>query len=166
MKIRKSTEKDISDIMFVYEKARSFMKLNGNGTQWGDNWPPIEIIKNDIKNKNHYVLTHEEKIVGCFYYTYGIEDDTYKNYNNIWISDTPYGVIHRLASSGEVKGVGEFIINWVYNDCHHVRIDTHENNIPMRNLLKKLGFTYCGTIDINVKDNILSDTKRLTFEKT
>ena len=40
----------------------------------------------------------------------------------------------------------------------HLRIDTHEDNVPMQNLLKKLGFTYCGTI------YVLRDSARMAFE--
>jgi RimJ/RimL family protein N-acetyltransferase len=34
----------------------------------------------------------------------------------------------------------------------NVRIDTHKDNVPMRNLLKKMGFTHCGVIRLLDKD--------------
>ena len=41
----------------------------------------------------------------------------------------------------------------------HIRIDTHEDNVVMQNLLKKLGFKFCGIIHLKNGD------KRLAYEK-
>jgi hypothetical protein len=40
-----------------------------------------------------------------------------------------------------------------------MRIDTHEDNMGMQQLLKKLGYSYCGVIFLGNED------KRLAFEK-
>ena len=29
-------------------------------------------------------------------------------------NDIPYGVVHRIADDGSVKGIGSFCINWAY----------------------------------------------------
>lgn len=53
MKVRKSTESDFNRIMQIYAYARDFMANNGNPNQWGPtNWPPEELIHNDIKEGN------------------------------------------------------------------------------------------------------------------
>ena len=36
--------------------------------------------------------------------------------------------------------------DWAYAQCGHLRIDTHGDNTVMQNLVKKAGFTRCGTI--------------------
>ena len=77
-----------------------------------------------------------------------------------WLSDSPYGVVHRIASDGSVKGVGTFCINWAFAQSGHLRIDTHGDNVVMQNLMKKLGFTQCGTIYV-VEDN----DPRIAYEK-
>ena len=46
------------------------------------------------------------------------------------------------------------------NDIHSIKVDTHEQNIPMQNLLKKNGFEYCGIIYLE------DGGKRVAFEKT
>lgn len=56
--------------------------------------------------------------------------------------------------------IGAFCINWAYEQCKHLRIDTHEDNVVMQNLVKKLGFKYCGIIHIK-EDN----DPRLAYEK-
>ena len=32
----------------VYDKARKFMRENGNAEQWGEDYPSAELIKHDI----------------------------------------------------------------------------------------------------------------------
>lgn len=164
MKIRKSTENDLNQIMDIYSFARDFMAKNGNPKQWGEkNWPPIDLIREDIKCEKSYVCINDnEEIIGTFYFDYG--KDIEPTYNIItegkWISDTPYGVVHRIAGNGSEKGIGSFCINYAFDKCKHLRIDTHEDNVVMQNLLKKLGFTYCGIIYIK-EDNY----PRFAYEK-
>ena len=67
--------------------------------------------------------------------------------------DTAYGVIYRIASDGLKRDVGIFCINWAYEQCNHLRIDIHEDNLVMQNLLKKLGFIHCGTIYVEEDNN-------------
>ena len=78
-----------------------------------------------------------------------------------WRDESPYGVVHRIAADGSEKGVGTFCIQWAYEQCGHLRIDTHGDNTVMQNLLKKLGFVHCGTIYVE-EDN----DPRLAFEKS
>ena len=164
MKIRKTTENDINRISEIYSYARDFMARNGNPHQWGDhNWPPMDLIKNDIKEGNSYVcLNDKDEVIGTFYYIYGKDVEPYylEIDNGAWISDEPYAVIHRIAGDGSEKGIGAFCINWVYDKCKHVRIDTHEDNKIMQNLLKKLDFKHCGTIYV-----LESRDPRLAYEK-
>ena len=137
MQIRKATENDFERIMEIYAIARSFMAEHGNPNQWGPtNWPPEQLIRNDIEPT----------------YTY-IEDGT-------WLDGSPYGVVHRIASDGSVKGVGSTCIEWAFQQCGHLRIDTHGDNAVMQRLLEKLGFKHCGTIYVEE-----DDYPRLAFER-
>ena len=77
------------------------------------------------------------------------EDPTYlyiKNGN--WISDEPYGTIHRIASDGAVSGVVKMAVDYSKNIISNIRIDTHENNKTMQHILAELGFSKCGIIYI------------------
>ena len=51
-----------------------------------------------------------------------------------------------LTGSGNVRGVGEYCLNWAFAQCPHLRVDTHADNLPMQRLLGKLGFTQRGII--------------------
>ena len=165
MRIRKSTEADLNRIMEIYEYARQFMAAHGNPTQWGPtNWPPEALIRTDIADGSSYVCVNDEgNVVGTFFFIQG--EDVEPTYQEIteggWLDGSPYGVVHRIASDGSEKGVGMFCINWAYEQCGHLRIDTHNDNLVMQGLLRKLGFVHCGTIYV-VED----DAPRLAYEKS
>ncbi len=69
-------------------------------------------------------------------------------------------MIHRIASSGGVKGVGASCIQWAFEQCGHLRMDTHGDNVVMQNLLAKLGFEKCGIVHV-VEDAY----PRIAYEK-
>ncbi len=150
MKIRKSTAKDLRRIMEIYGIAREFMASHGNPNQWGPtNWPPEDLILNDIKDGNSYVCSDDEgHVIGTFFFTHGNDvEPTYREINEgRWLDDSPYGVVHRLASDGSARGVGRFCLNWAYAQCGHLRVDTHGDNTVMQELVRSLGFIHCGTI--------------------
>lgn len=165
MKIRKSRKDDIGRIMEIYESARDFMAKTGNPNQWGPTgWPPKELIENDIEKGDSYVCLNDDGMIsGTFFFIYGkdIEPQYTEITDGSWIDEGPYGVIHRLATDASGKGVGSFCVNWAYEQCGHIRIDTHGENLPMQKLVEKLGFTHCGTIYVE-QDNY----PRLAYEKS
>nr|WP_330399667.1 hypothetical protein [Mediterraneibacter gnavus] len=63
-----------------------------------------------------------------------------------WLNDAPYGVVHRIASDGTVKGAASFCLNWAFSQCQNLKIDTHQDNLVMQSLLAKLDFKKCGII--------------------
>lgn len=158
MEMRKTTLDDLDEVMTIYKKARQFMRAHDNPTQWLGGKPTREQIEEDIAKGQSYVCIHESEIVGvlCFFVSV---DPTYKVIDGNWLSDLPYSVVHRIASNGEVKGTGTFMMEWAFNRFGNVRIDTHEDNYVMRNMLSKLGYTYCGIIHLTNGD------PRLAFQK-
>ena len=155
MIIRKATEEDLSRIMEIYAHAREFMASHGNPYQWGPtNWPPLELVTEDIKTGHSYLCEHEGRVIGVFFYDNGTDiEPTYRVIESgKWIGDDDYGVVHRIASDGSVKGTGRFCINWAYEQCGHLRMDTHADNTVMQNLLEGLGFQRCGIIYVEEDD--------------
>lgn len=158
MEIRKALPEDIDRIMEIYALARKFMREHDNLNQWADGRPFRYDIEKDIEEKCSYVCVHHNSVVGVMRYTVG-DDPTYKKIDGSWLGDRPYAVVHRIASSGDVKGTGEFMLRWALEQYDDIRIDTHEDNYVMRNLLNKLGFTCCGVIYLADGD------PRLAFQK-
>ena len=165
MKIRKSTEQDFSRMMEIYRHARNFMAEHGNPRQWGaTNWPPESLIHQDIQSGNSYVCVNDDgEVIGTFFMIFGEDiEPTYRDITEgAWLDDSAYGVVHRIAADGSEPGTGTFCLNWVYEQCGHLRIDTHGDNTVMQNLLNKLGFIHCGTIYVE-EDN----DPRLAYEKS
>ena len=64
-----------------------------------------------------------------------------------WIDErTPYCTLHRVAAMPGTSGVAEAVFRYIKDACTHLRVDTHALNRPMRHILEKEGFVYCGII--------------------
>ena len=148
MEITLATPADLSACLAVYETARRFMKEAGNPDQWGEKYPPAEVVANDIAAKRLYLCREEETILGVFCYFEGVEPVYDTMTEGKWLNDAPYGVIHRIAVSeaGRGKGVARFCFDYAFSRCSNLKIDTHRDNLPMQKALAKAGFAYCGVV--------------------
>lgn len=144
MEIRKASVQDLGQIMQVYDKARRFMRENGNAEQWGEDYPSAELIEKDM---DKMYLCMSEGQVACVFYYAEEEDEDYKEINGKWLNEEPYGVVHRVASTGIVRGAASFCLDWAYAQTQNLRMDTYSDNIPMQKLLEKCGFQYCGSFE-------------------
>lgn len=158
MEIRKATMNDWNEIRNIYIEARQFMAEQGNPSQWGTVHPPEDLLLEDIAQGKLYVCI-EGGIAAVFYFaveedpTYGVIED------GEWLNDKPYGVVHRMASARTIRGAASFCMDWAFRQAGNIRIDTHEDNIPMQNMLQKNGFRHCGTIYLENGD------PRIAFQK-
>lgn len=142
IKIELATIDDLPKILDIYSIARKYMKENGNETQWGENYPPREMLINDIKNKILYVIKKDDEVHAVFALIIG-EDPTYtKIYEGSWTNNEKYGVIHRIASDMKIKGILLLAIKFALSKINHLRIDTHKNNKLMNETLIKYGFSF------------------------
>lgn len=161
LEIRTTRKEDLGKILELYHEARRFMVAGGNPTQWGDDYPPEEMIEQDIVSGKSYVCEHQECVVGVFYFAIEEEPSYVEIQEGQWLNETPYGVVHRIAAPTQVKGVASYCINWCYEKSgKNLRIDTHRNNIPMKQLLQKLEFQMCGIIYVE------DGTDRIAYQKS
>ena len=151
-------------MMEIYACARAFMAEHGNPNQWGPtNWPPEELIRRDVREGRSYVCLNDgKKVIGTFFFVQCRDiEPTYRDITDgAWLDGSPYGVVHRIAGDGSEKGIGTFCIRWAFEQCGHLRMDTHGDNIVMQRLLEKLGFVRCGTVYVEE-----DDFPRLAYEK-
>ena len=145
MTIRKAKTGDLARCLEIYSIARAYMRESGNPDQWGTAYPPQELIAEDIAAGRLYVVAENDTVEGVFLLASG-PDETYLEIEGAWLNDAPYAVIHRIASSGRVKGVVQAAVAFALQQADNVRIDTHEKNLTMQNALARLGFRHCGTI--------------------
>ena len=158
MQIRKATMNDLPDILAIYAYARKYMKEHGIDEivvhapyiiNLGNSVKPetFSLATQDIQSDCLYVciiqIEEDEQIGGVFYF-HREEDPDYQTIDGSWLNDRPYAVVHRVATAPGTKGVATFCLNWAYEQFPNIKIDTHDDNIPMQHLLVKLGFTCCG----------------------
>ena len=158
--VRKAKLEDVPVIMQLIEEARGIMRSCGNVNQWIGGYPDRETVMNDINNGHCYLL--EEKggeIVASFAFIPGPEP-TYKEiFEGQWLDDKPYHVVHRLASTAASPGVFNDVMDYCMEVAGCLRIDTHRDNVIMRHVIERYGFTYCGII------YLLSGDERLAYQK-
>jgi len=156
--IRKTTIHDLEEILSIYSYARQFMRDSGNPDQWKDDHPAREMVVSDIEAGLSYVCLLDDEITAVFYFSIETEP-TYGKIAGKWQNGEPYGVVHRIARSQSAQGAGAYCLDWCLEQCRNLRIDTHRDNSPMRRLLYKQGFAYCGTIWLE------NGEERLAYQK-
>ncbi len=159
MEIRRTKPEELDQVMAVYAYARKFMAEHGNPTQWGTTKPAREEVIEDIALGNSYVCVENGEIAATFFYKEGIDPTYIKIYDGAWVNEEPYAVVHRIASTKVIKGAGSFCLNWAFEQCGNLKIDTHRDNTVMQNTLKKNGFVYCGIIYLE------NGEERLAYQK-
>ncbi len=159
--IRHTRNEELQAVMQIYVTARHFMRQSGNPNQWGDNYPSIKEVEDDIRLGRSYVcINNKEEVVAVFFFQKEEPDPTYHRIEGgAWLNDEPYGVIHRIASSGRERGVMQAVIDWCFKQINNLRIDTHRDNQVMQQILNKLDFQYCGIIYLENGD------ERLAYQK-
>ena len=165
MKFRKSLKRDIKDIMKIIKQAQVYFKENGID-QWQNNYPNEEVILRDIQNECSYVLLKDNNIIGTTVISFKKDTNYDKIFEGHWLSNGDYAVIHRIAIDNNYKGLGisHKIIEYakeltLERGFKSIKVDTHEDNISMKSLLKSNEFKYCGIIYLE------DGSKRVAFEK-
>ena len=138
-------KEELDEAMAIYDHARLFMRQNGNLEQWINGYPSKEIILEDIALNRSFVIKKDNNIEAVFTFING-NDETYNYIEGKWLNDEPYGVIHRIASKHQEKGMLKAAVDYGFRFVRNMRIDTHKDNIVMQKALEKEGFIKCGII--------------------
>ena len=158
MLIRPATATDIPALRPVFEAAKAIMRADGNLEQWSSpGFPPEDLLLHDIARGGGFVIENRGLI--AYFALLPSPEPTYDYIDGAWLTDEPYGVIHRIASYPEEHGIFEAIIDYASARYAHLRIDTHRDNRIMQHLIEKHGFTYCGIIWLE------DGTDRLAYER-
>lgn len=157
--IRPGQVGDVAWVMEIFDGARAYMRRCGNSTQWTGGYPSEQTVRGDIAAGNLFVAEVGGKIVGCCTLVVGA-DPYYGEIDGQWLNDEPYGTIHRLASSGEVRGMADIFIDFCTERIGNLRIDTHADNLPMQRAILRNGFSYCGVV------RVAGGSPRLAYQRT
>ena len=155
--IRKATEQDIDLILKMFDHSRTVMRQDGNHAQWVG-YPTRADVAEDMRRGVAYLVVSGQwpvvsgqlpvaTPIGTFALVPG-EEPTYGYIDHgRWIDErTPYCTLHRVAAMPGTSGVAEAVFRYIKDACTHLRVDTHALNRPMRHILEKEGFVYCGII--------------------
>ncbi|MCI2228066.1 GNAT family N-acetyltransferase [Polaribacter sp. MSW13] len=167
MKIQLSTTKNIPAIMEIINDAKHLL-ASLNIDQWQNGYPNAAQIEQDVQNGESYVVVNDKnQVMATSMFTTNPEP-TYLFIDGNWLVDEHkvYGVIHRMAIKKEFRklGLATFLFDAFHQQLKNkniksLKIDTHEDNLGMQSLIKKLGYQYCGIIYTDY------GAKRLAFEK-
>ena len=64
--VRKAKSEDLAVIEKIYAYARGFMASTGNPNQWGTSHPPVDQLREDIRQGRLYTVCAGEEIHGVF----------------------------------------------------------------------------------------------------
>ena len=159
--IRKAVPEDLDRLMEIFSIARRFMQTTGNPNQWINGYPQRELIAKEIDTDHCYVVENESgKLIATFCFIKG-PDPTYSYIEDgEWPDDSPYYVIHRLASDGSCRGIGKYCFEWCFRQFPCLRADTHADNKVMQRILTENGFRRCGIIYVS------NGTPRIAYQKS
>lgn len=155
--IRKTLDTDIPAVMAIYDAARALcarMATPRSGPRarlLPSNWLPISPPVAAMCAK----LTVAWWRLFAFYRPdecYDVIED------GQWRSDTPYAVLHRVASDGTVHGIAAAMFAFAKERADHLRIDTHRDNLPMQGASIKAGFERAGVVYVS------DGTARVAFD--
>ena len=156
--IRPAVPADVPALLPVFEAAKAIMRADGNFEQWSaPGFPGEDLLLQDIARGGGYVI--EKADIVAYFALFPSPEPTYNHIEGAWLTDEPYGVIHRIASYPDVHGVFSAIIEFAAARFPRLRIDTHRDNRIMQHVIGAAGFTYCGVIWLT------DGTERLAYER-
>ena len=165
--LRKTKIEELKCVLEIIEDGREFLRQQGIN-QWQYGSPCRETIINDINKKTSYVYKKSGVIVATVMLT--PYDEDYENYSSVWLENSSYLAIHRLATSKKLRnqGIAREFMESIYffaksQNIKFLRIDTHIDNKIMRKFLSRFGFKEKGIIKLTMK-NILDDKERVAYE--
>lgn len=166
MNILNANINNISSILNIFNEAKKYIKSQGFDQWQNDDYPNEAILKRDITKDSGYILCDNDKIIGYMALLLDIEPTYSTISSGKWESDFDYATIHRVALSDEYRGkkLSNLLFDFAEKLCiqkniRSLRVDTHEQNIPMKKMLKKRKYKHCGIITLE------NNEKRIAYEK-
>jgi len=146
---RKAMEEDAPAILSLFKRAVLHMNENGIN-QWDEIYPTAELLLEDIKNRQLYVLTEEGKICSAIVLN-EMQDPEYLEIS--WKCRGPFAVIHRLCVDPDIqsRGIGrrtvlQAEISLAGQGYKSIRLDAFPQNPKALKLYEGLGYLRMGNV--------------------
>lgn len=143
MIVRMAKAEDLPQIMPLFDRAKAFMRANGNPKQWTD-YPTEEILRWDIRRQECYVMESVDGIEGVFVMSFRVDEDYERP--EAGFAPGEYASLHRLASAGRKKGIFSAMLTFAQERADRLLADTHADNRIIQTLLAKNGFQRRGEL--------------------
>jgi GNAT superfamily N-acetyltransferase len=144
-------EKDLAVAMDIINSAKKLLRDSGVD-QWQNGYPDETSILQDIHSGKGFFIEKNGEKLGYLCVDYDGEP-AYEHLKGEWGTPEPYVVVHRMAFAPAARGKGltEAVFHIVEEmsrarGVHAFRVDTDDDNLRMKHILDKNGFTYRGTI--------------------
>jgi RimJ/RimL family protein N-acetyltransferase len=167
---RRAEPTDVDAIMGIVAQAQKYLRDSGVD-QWQDGYPDPGIFQHDISLGQGWFFTCGGRPAGyaCLSMRH---EKSYDNIDGAWLTEgDDYAVVHRAMVADEFRHTPlAFEMFSLAEDLAagfgkvSVRVDTHRDNRAMNGLAGKLGFTFCGIVDVSLMDPG-HDAKRNAYEK-
>lgn len=151
MELRKAGQSELPAIWEIIQYAIEQRRLDGS-KQWQDGYPNENSLQDDLDQGNAYVLADGETILAYAAIIFD-KEPAYEAIEGRWLSNGPYVVVHRVATSKAAKGKGlatrlfQMIEDLaIGKNVYSIKVDTNFDNAPMLRIAEKLGYTYCGEV--------------------
>jgi len=166
MHLRLATLDDIPAILTLIRNVIPSMHAAGNH-QWGDDYPNAEVFAADIAANQLWLAEIDGSIAGVA----ALTTEQYPEYEQVgWDINEPAIVTHRLAVDPAFRGRGVAVALMQQADIVArqsgtaiLRVDTNIENLPVQQLLPKLGYTLAGPMTLSFRpgQHFLCYEKRL-----
>lgn len=167
---RRAEEADVPGIMQIVAQAQRYLRESGVD-QWQDGYPTEKVLLTDIEFGQGWVFEHEGELAGycCISMRHEL---SYDAIDGAWLTEGDnYAVVHRAMISDKYRGtrLARDMFSLAFDLAAgmgkaSVRVDTHRDNRAMNRLAEKVGFTYCGEVDVSLMDPG-HDSRRNAYEK-
>lgn len=147
MEIKSTSAKSIHLVQRIYQEARAYQyKKTGYGWPFFSN----QIIENEIREKQHFTILYNNKIIAGVFTILNIEPA-------IWEDMNGYEAIYlrRLAIRDQYRGkkLGAAAVEWAIIEAKklnkkYIRIDLESGNEKLITHFQTLGFKSAGTKDL------------------
>lgn len=168
---RRAEEGDIPALLGIIAQAQRYLRESGVD-QWQDGYPTEKVLRTDMDFGQGWVFEHEGEVAGycCISMRH---EPSYDVIDGAWLTEGDnYAVVHRAMISDKYRGtrLARDMFSLAFELAAglgkaSVRVDTHRDNRAMNRLAEqKLGFTYCGEVDVSLMDPG-HDSRRNAYEK-
>lgn len=160
---RMANESDRESILEIYIEGSNALKEDGVDQWQGEYVPSFKDVDEHL-GIDLYVLEYHKRVVSTVCLVEGIDED-YENIKGKWNTSIPYISIHKVATSNEYKKQSFakkmmcYVENFALRKKCDLRIDTHKDNIKMKNFIISCGYKYAGEVVLQ------GELERLAYDK-